>query len=183
MTRDQLNIAPMGPIVDQTMSSLHLRPFRTSTTYQNLKVRPYGVFHVLDDVLLIARAALNLLETRPKTIAAQKVTGQVLADCCRWYEFEVVKLDDANERTSIETKVVQTGRARDWIGFNRAKHAVLEATILATRLHLTPESTVRQQLIPFASAVEKTSGAQERTAFDLVMKYIDDWYHENPAAG
>jgi len=58
--------------------------------------------------------------------------------------------------------------------------SVLEATILATRLHLIPEPTVRQQLIPFASAVEKTSGSQERLAFDLVVKYIDDWYRDNP---
>ena len=28
-----------------------LRPFHTSTTYQNLKARGEGVFHVTDDVL------------------------------------------------------------------------------------------------------------------------------------
>lgn len=176
---DQLNIAPMGPIVDESMASLHLRPFQTSTTYRNLKVRPYGVFHVLDDVLLIARAALNRLEGEPGTFAASKVPGQVLSDCCRWYEFEVVKLDDSHERTSIETEVVHVGRVGEWFGFNRAKHAVLEATILATRLHLIPESAVREQLVPLASAVDKTAGINERTAYDLVVQYIDEWYRNN----
>ena len=34
---------------------------------------------------------------------------------------------------------------RDVFGFNRAKHAVLEAAILATRLHILPEDDVRRQ--------------------------------------
>jgi hypothetical protein len=179
---DRLNIAPMGPIVDTSMAFLHLRPFRTSTTYQNLKARPYGVFHVIDDVLLIAQSALSRLNSQPDTFPATRIAGQVLADCSRWYEFEVVKLDDSNERTSIETKVVHVGRVKDLFGFNRAKHAVLEATILATRLHLLPESSVRQQMVPLASAVEKTAGQQERTAFDLVVRYVDEWYRNNPSA-
>jgi len=48
----KLNVAPMGPIVDETFDTLVLRPFRTSRTYENLTARPYGVFHVVDDVLL-----------------------------------------------------------------------------------------------------------------------------------
>ena len=30
------NVAPMGPIVDESLSTLVLRPFCTSTTYRNL---------------------------------------------------------------------------------------------------------------------------------------------------
>ena len=41
-----LNIAPMGPRVDNSASlaRFDLRPFRTSTTYRNLKARGEGVF-------------------------------------------------------------------------------------------------------------------------------------------
>ncbi|OYW12195.1 MAG: hypothetical protein B7Z55_18485, partial [Planctomycetales bacterium 12-60-4] len=131
-----LNIAPMGPIVDRDMSRLVLRPFQTSQTYRNLKAAPAGVLHVTDDVELIARAALDGLTTPPETFPAECITGRVLASACRWYEFEVVSLDDSRERTEIVVHVVHTGRLRDVFGFNRAMHAVLEATILATRLHL-----------------------------------------------
>ncbi len=172
----ELNIAPMGPMVDDSMTQLLLRPFRSSTTYQNLKARPCGVFHVIDDVLLIAQAALDRLESVPPTLAAERIDGQVLTDCCRWYEFEIVRFDDATERTSLTAQVVHTGRRRDMAGFNRAKHAVLEATILATRLHLIPESEVRQQLVALAVPVEKTAGLRERAAFDLVTTYVDEWY-------
>jgi hypothetical protein len=179
----ELNLAPMGPIVDESMTQLLLRPFQSSTTYQNLKTKPFGVFHVVDDVLLIAQAALDRLDCVPPTLAAEKIDGRVLRGCCRWYEFEATQIDDSAERTSIVAKVVHTGRIRDAFGFNRAKHAVLEATILATRLHLIPESEIRQQLKVLASAVEKTSGPQERAAFTLVSDYVENWYRKKKQPG
>jgi hypothetical protein len=175
-TLGEVNLAPMGPIVDPSMASLILRPFQTSTTFQNLRERPTGVFHVVDDVLLIAKAALHRLDAVPETFPAERVEGRVLRDCCRWYEFEVAELDTASERTRLTATVVHMGRGRDFFGFNRAKHAVLEATILATRLHLIPEPEVRAQLQALASPVEKTAGPPEREAFALVLDVVDHWY-------
>ena len=175
----ELNVAPMGPIVDETMRQLILRPFQSSTTYHNLKTTRCGTFHITDDVLLIARAALDGLEQVPPTFQAERIEGQVLSDCCRWYEFEVVHLDDSTERTSFTANVVHSGRLRDFSGFNRAKHAILEATILATRLQFIAESDVRRQLAALAVPVEKTSGPRERTAFKFVTEYVDNWYQED----
>lgn len=166
------NIAPMGPIVDAVMTRITLRPFQTSTTYRNLKQRPWGVLHVVDDVLLIARAALHRLDESPALQPAEQVDGRVLADCCRWYEFDVVGIDDSEQRTEIDARIVHHGRRRDFFGFNRAKHAVLEATILATRLHLIDCEEIEQQLEPLRVIVEKTAGDQEREAFALVEEAI-----------
>lgn len=177
----EVNLAPMGPIVDESMTTLVLRPFQTSTTYQNLRQLPQGVFHVVDDVLLIAQAALHRLDAIPETFAATHIEGRVLKDCCRWYEFEIVTCDDSSERTRLEAKVIHTGRIRDMFGFHRARHAVLEATILATRLHLLPEQDVRAQLNALASPVEKTAGPREREAFALVCDVVDTWYRSHPA--
>ena len=57
-----LNIAPMGPEIgpDPSMKTFELRPYRSSTTYQNLKARGEGVFHVTDDVLLLAQTAIGV---------------------------------------------------------------------------------------------------------------------------
>jgi hypothetical protein len=175
----EINLAPMGPIVDETMTRLVLRPFQTSTTYVNLRERPCGVFHVVDDVLLIARAALHRLDAIPDTFPAEAIQGRVLKDCCRWYEFKVVLCDDSSERTRLEADVVHSGRIRDLFGFHRARHAVLEATILATRLHLLPEQDVQAQLRALSSPVEKTAGPREREAYDLVCQYVEDWYRAN----
>ncbi|HUQ71214.1 MAG TPA: DUF447 domain-containing protein [Planctomycetaceae bacterium] len=171
-----LNLAPMGPIVTSDLSHFTLRPFQTSRTYQNLKQHPAGVFHVTDDVELIARAALDGLVELPPTRPAAVVAGRVLADCCRWFEFQVVTLDDSRERTEIVVEVLHTGRVRDFLGFNRAKHAVLEATILATRLHLIPEADVRRDLAWLASPVQKTAGPKELAAWEFVTEFVENSY-------
>ena len=57
----EVNIAPMGPRVDAEMRRLLLRPFNTSQTYRNLRQHGEGVFHVTDDVLLLAQISLDLI--------------------------------------------------------------------------------------------------------------------------
>ncbi|MCA9094813.1 MAG: DUF447 family protein [Planctomycetaceae bacterium] len=168
----ELNIAPMGPVVDPDLTSIVLRPFQTSRTFQNLREHPYGVLHITDDVLLMARGALNLLEKAPETFPARVIAGRVIAGCCRWLEFEIESIDASRDRSEIRLKVVHRETIRDFWGFNRAKHAVLEATILATRLHLIPPEEIRRALLQLREPVEKTAGPEELTAFQLVWDYV-----------
>lgn len=175
----ELNVAPMGPIVEPDMQRFVLRPFQTSTTYQNLKQHGFGVLHVVDDVLLLARAAIGCLTEEPATFPALRISGRVLAGACRWYEFRVESIDDSEQRTRIEAVVEHTGRLRDSFGFNRAKHAVIEAAILATRIHLLPPDEINEQFVRLQTAVEKTAGPDEQAAFQL----LDDFVQEKLASG
>ena len=167
-----LNIAPMGPIVDETLTWFRLRPFQTSTTFRNLEATRCGVFQEVDDVLLIAQAALNRLPAEVPTRAAQTISGQVLEAACRWYEFQVETLDASQERSEIQCRVTHTGVLREFFGFHRAKHAVLEATIFATRLHLLPREQVLAQFRDLKIIVDKTAGPREFEAFALVEAFV-----------
>ena len=159
------NISPMGPEVDSALEQLVLKPFRSSTTYANLKRTGHGVFHVTDDVELLAQAAVGTPDPLPPMIACEQFDGRILAGACRWYALRVTALDDAEERTRIETRIVAAGRLRDFFGFNRAKHAVLEAAILATRTGLLPAADIFAQLERLRPLVEKTGGDAERRAW------------------
>jgi uncharacterized protein len=167
-----VNIAPMGPQVGTEMDRFLLRPFRSSQTYQNLKYRGEGVLHVTDDVLLLARAALGPIEPQPALRPAARVRGFILEDCCRYYEFRVCSMDDREDRTRIDAEVVDTGRVRDFFGFNRAKHAVVEAAILATRTAFLPREDILADYRTLAVLVQKTGGDQERQAFELLQAYV-----------
>jgi hypothetical protein len=162
----------MGPIVDDDFERLLLRPFRTSVTYQNLKRTGEGVLHVTDDVELFARAAVGRLECLPSMQPAAAVNGLILADACRWYAFRVESIDDREERTAIMASVVDRGRLRDFFGFNRAKHAVIEAAILATRIGIVDSRTIRTEFDRLAAPVEKTGGDEERRAFQFLREYV-----------
>jgi hypothetical protein len=170
----QPHLAPMGPIVDARLDRLWLRPFDTSITFANLKRARAGVFHVTDDVELIARAAVGAAAPLPRLIPATGVTGVILADACRWYAFEVESIDESGERTSVVARVVGRGVQRDFFGFNRAKHAVVEAAILATRIHILPCQEIGAELARLAAPVIKTGGAAERRAFEFLQTYVLD---------
>ena len=162
------HLAPMGPRVGPDFASFVLRPFPTSGTYRNLLAHPEGVLHVTDDALLIAKAALGAAHPLPPLRPAEEVNGFVLADACRYYEFVVKSVDASGERVSIEAEVVHTGRHRDFWGFNRARHAVVEAAILATRLHLLPHDEVAAEFRKLRVIVNKTGGPAEFEAMDFL---------------
>jgi uncharacterized protein len=166
-----LNIAPMGPKVDPAMRRFVLRPYQSSTTYRNLKARGEGVLHVTDDVLLLAQTAIGIpvdVLTRP----AEFVDGFIWLGACRYYEFRVTELDDREERTIIQAETVAEGRLRDFFGLNRAKHAVVEAAILATRTEFLPLPEILADLRRLAPLVEKTGGDAERRAFAILVAHI-----------
>ena len=172
-----VNIAPMGPRIDGDAATgawtrFTLRPFRTAQTFANLMAHGEGVLHVTDDVLLLARSALGALVPLPALLPAAKVRGWVLADACRFYEFRVVSRDDRSERALFEAEVVHSGRWRDFFGFNRAKHAVVEAAILATRTAFLPLDEIEAEYRKLAVLIEKTGGAVEHAAFDLLRRHV-----------
>jgi hypothetical protein len=68
--------------------------------------------------------------------------------------------------------VVARGIGREFIGFNRASGAVLEASILASRVRRLPQDEIRAELARLAVAVDKTAGPRERAAMDRVLAHV-----------
>ena len=169
------NIAPMGPVVKPEMTRLLLRPYRSSTTYRNLKRSGEAVFHVTDDVELLAHAAVRVIDPLPRLESAKVVGGQVLTDACRWYELQVSDVDDRQQRAEFVCRVVHTGRIRDFFGLNRAKHAVVEAAILATRIEFMATDELLSQYDRLSELVDKTAGPPERRAFDFLRQYVETY--------
>jgi hypothetical protein len=77
---------------------------------------------------------------------------------------------------------VHHGTRRDFIGFNRARHAVLEAAIYATRVHMLPRAYIESELARLQVIVDKTAGAAELEAMQLLADYIRAAPEPVPAA-
>ncbi len=170
-----LNVSPMGPLItDDVARGFELRPFNTSTTFANLKARKQGVMHITDDVLLFAKSAIGRLDIEPPVRKAEKVIGQILTDACRWYEFDIVSIDDSSPRVILQCQTVFNGRQRDFWGFNRAKHAIIEAAILATRVSFLPREEISSQFVILETNVEKTGGDDEFAAMKLLKDFVDE---------
>ena len=168
---EDVNISPMGPLATERMDTLLLKPYTSSRTYRNLKRHGEGVFHITDDVELIARATIGRVE--PPLNAAREIQGRYIENACRFYEFRVEELDDSEERTRIQCRVVHSERLRDLLGFNRARNAVLEAAILASRTAFLPPGDILRQLDDLQVLVDKTGAEAEQRAFSLLRDYVE----------
>jgi uncharacterized protein len=163
-----INFAPMG--VEWGDDTLVLKPFLETTTFHNLRGSRAAVVNLTDDVMLFAQGAIASPQFpwRPAAV----VRGAVLEAACSWREIEVATIDDTPPRSRIEGRVVHTGFTREFLGFNRARHAVLEAAILATRTHLIPVEQIREEYTRLQVIVDKTAGPREREAMAFLTDYV-----------
>ena len=163
-----VNVAPMG--VEWGEDTIVLKPFVDTATYRNVAATGAAVINLTDDVRVFARAAVS--NPACPTVPAVAVRGVALADCCSWREVEVRSIDSTPPRARIETAVVHREWRREFIGFNRARHAVLEAAIYATRLHLLPREFVESEFVRLQVIVDKTAGAHELEAMALLTEHV-----------
>ncbi|MGI9470557.1 MAG: DUF447 domain-containing protein [Rubripirellula sp.] len=179
----RVNVAPMGPVVDAQLrdcvgpSTLLLRPFNSSRTYQNLVATGKAVVHVTDDVELFAKAAVDALEPveiQGRVRQLDQTAWWPLRDCHRWFAVEVDSISTDQPRVDVQCRVVREETVRPFFGFNRAMFAVIEAAILATRTHLLESCEIDQQLKRLRPLIEKTGGPTERNAFEFLQKTIDE---------
>lgn len=167
-TAGRPNFAPMGLVWGEDM--VILRPFKNTQTYRNLCETGYAVANLTDDVLAFVQS--SLYDQALPGFPAQQVPGVVYQETCSWLELAVKEIDCTGERAQVACRVVTQGRQRDFIGFCRAQSAVLEATILATRLHLLDPGSIRAAIEQYDQIVNKTGGENEVRAFQLVDEYI-----------
>jgi hypothetical protein len=164
----KINFAPMG--VEWGEEIIVLKPFLETTTFRNLTASRAAVVNLTDDAMLFAQGAVS--SPQFTAVPASVVPGVVLEAACSWRELEVVAVDATPPRSRIEARVVHRGVRREFIGFNRARHAVLEAAILATRTHLIPADEIREEYARLQVIVDKTAGPREREAMEFLTRYV-----------
>ena len=164
----RVNCAPMG--VEWGEKLIIIKPYQETTTYRNLVATGVATVNLTDNVLLFAQSAIGspVFETVPATMTS----GVVLKDVCSWREVEIQEVDNAEVRAKIATRVVYSGYARDFLGFNRARHAVLEAAILATRTGFLPAEHILAEFERLQVIVDKTAGSQEHEAMRLLTNFV-----------
>lgn len=164
-----INFAPMG--VEWGEETIVLKPFLETTTFRNLTATRVAVVNLTDDAMLFAQGAIS--SPQFPSVPARVVQGVVLEAACSWREIEVTSIDATPPRSRIDTQVIHRGVQREFIGFNRARHAVLEAAILATRTHLLPAEQIRQEFARLQVIVDKTAGPREQEAMQLLTRYVE----------
>ncbi len=169
-----VNCAAMG--VRWCEPELVFWPFDTTRTLKNLRAQGEAVVHLTDDVLLFVESALG--HPRPAMRAATVVAGSVIEDANSWREVVVTEIapsDDAMPRSRVRARVVASGTSgRQPLGLCRARHAVVEASIYASRLKWLGGERVFAELARLQELVDKTAGPRERAAMAYVRHYVTE---------
>lgn len=163
-----VNCGAMG--VEWGAERIVIKPYRGTRTLRNLRATGAAVVNLTDDILLFSQAALD--DPQPPTRRAAGVEGAVLDDACSWREVRVEAIDDSAQRARVSTLVVDGGAGREFLGLNRARHAILEASILASRARWLPAEHIRAELGRLQVLVDKTAGPREREAMAYVMRHL-----------
>ena len=175
---DTVQIAPMG--IREEDNRIIIAPFRPSTTLENLKRSGAAVINMTDDVRIFA-GCLTGRHDWP-TVPVLQIKGRRLQDPLSHLEVEVVRVEEDETRPRFFCAVRHTETHRPFRGFNRAQHAVLEAAILVSRLHMLPVEKIDAEIRYLQIAVDKTAGNAERGAWEWLMARIME-YHTQKAAG
>lgn len=164
----RVNLAPMGVV--PSGDRILLQPYRETTTYRNLLEVPAAVIHQVDDATIYAYSALGAYQGEYRQ--AERISGAILTAACSWTEVEVESMGGSPERASASCRVVHTGRIREFVGYNRARNAILEATILATRVRFLPQDELRADLNKLEILVDKCGDDPERQAMAFIMDFV-----------
>jgi hypothetical protein len=163
-----VNCGAMG--VEWDARRIVIKPYRGTRTLRNLRATGAAVVNVTDDMLLFSQAALG--DPHPPTRPAASIEGAILDDACSWREVRVETIDERAQRARLSTVVVDGGTGREFLGLNRASHAVLEASILASRARRLDAADLRAELRRLQVLVDKTGGPREHEAMAYVRRHL-----------
>jgi hypothetical protein len=173
-----VHIAPLGIIADG--DGWIIAPFRPSTTLCNLRAVPFAVANYTDDVRVFAGCLTGRSEW--PTMASDHGPVPRLAGALAHAELAVTRVTEDEQRPRFHCRVEHLSSHAPFRGFNRAQAAVIEAAILASRLHMLPRHKIESEMAYLETAIRKTAGADELEAWDWIGEKIRAYYEKHGAA-
>jgi uncharacterized protein len=170
-----MHISPIGPHIDRNWNQWTLKPFQSSQTFANLKARSRGVFHVVDDGLLMVESVLGLCNPPHAPPAARFAPDQgwILENACRVIPLSIDAWDLDQERAVARCSTGPCIEQRPFWGWNRAAHSLLELAILMSRRHWLDRDLLLSEWQRHQVIVEKTGGDRELLALELIRQTLD----------
>ena len=171
------HLAPLG-LIEQGEHWI-VAPFRPSTTLDNLVKTPRATASFTDDAEIFAGFVTGKRDWPIKAVPDWPAPR--LAAALAHAELEVCRVEADDVRPRFVCAVRRIKNHEPFLGVNRARAAVLEAAILATRLRMLPREKIEREIEYLRIAIDKTAGEAERRAWERVMEKISAAVPSPPA--
>lgn len=167
-------IAPFG--VRERNGLVLIAPFKPSTTLDNLLNQKTATLNLTDDVRVFAGALTGRRDWAVE--ATSVVQGYRLKNTLTHRELILDSVIENSTRPELYFKVVHEATHLPFSGFNRAQAAVIELSVLVSRLHLLPIEKIKSEMAYLEIAINKTAGEREIEAWGWLLERIENYQAE-----
>ena len=155
------NVAPMG--ITKINDVIVLKPFKPSQTLENILNTKNAVLNITTDVEVFAACITGKKEFDLEPIEGEKAFR--LKNTISFSHLTLEKFIDDDIRPQLLMKQKKVCQLNEFLGLNRAQAAVVEGSILASRLKMLPIKKIRSEMEYLRIAISKTGGVAEKKAW------------------
>jgi hypothetical protein len=169
-----VHVAPMG--LRYVGEQVLLKPFKPSTTLDNILALGTAVLNLVTDVRVFAGCVTGRRDWPTEPALASDLYQSpepVRLSCALGHRvLRLVERRDDPQRPDLwmaQGRHVQHAHFR---GFNRAQAAVIEGAVLVSRLHLLPAEKIDTEMQYLQIAIDKTAGPHELEAWEWLQQAV-----------
>ena len=172
------HITPFGVLFEG--EQVIISPYKPSTTLNNILATQFAVMNMTDDVRVFAGALTGNTNWSllPINNHAGIYSAYRLADCLAHTVLQLIEVRDDETRPQLVMQTICSKNHQSFQGFNRAQAAVVELSILVSRLHILPKEKVMTEKAYLQIAIDKTAGERELEAWAWLVDKINNFYAE-----
>ena len=171
-SQGDVHVTPFG--IQMQDGLVVISPYKPSATLGNILETQQAVMNLTDDVRVFA-GALTKQQAWSLT-PAEKITGYRLTETLAHKELKLVRINEDALRPQLFLEVIHEVQHQAFLGFNRAQAAVIELSVLASRLNMLAKDKVLSERQYLQIAVDKTAGERELQAWVWLTEKIDNFY-------
>ena len=169
------HVAPMG--VSQKADFVVLKPFKPSKTLENILTQKTAVMNIVTDVRVFAGVVTGRSNFNLVALPCNK--GFFLKDALSYLTLSLAEIHDDEIRSTLYMNKVDVIHLSSFKGFNRAQAAIIEASVLMSRLDLLSQDKIKQEIKYLEIAISKTAGKKEIQAWEWLMEKYENHCKEN----
>lgn len=171
-SQNEPHIAPFG--IQYQGDLVVISPYKPSVTLDNILLNKTATLNITNDVRVFAGALTNNIKWVPLQVNSH--AGYRLANALSCSELALIEVKDDATRPELIMQKVHNDNIAPFLGFNRAQAAVIELSILASRLHMLAREKIVAEMQYLQIAIDKTAGECELEAWGWLVEKVNDFY-------
>ena len=165
----KVNFSPFG--IKKNKNQIYISPYIPSKTLLNLKSSRCAVVNYTDNTSFFVDCITGNKKFKKKK--CKNFPGFFLEDCFGYEQVKVKRIIKDKLRPTFVCEIDKSFQIKGYEGHNRAKASIIEACILASRVHLLDKKKILNELSYLSISVDKTAGTLEKKSWKKILKYID----------